>query len=142
MGSVRVHIHDYQMRLYIKLRLTEGPPKAAARAGFSVATAYRIEQDPRLPSQKKAPRERRRQDPLAEIFDAEVVPLLKAAPGVRPVAVFGRAGAGPRSTSATPPGTPAASGSTSARAECAPAPAAREAGAAGPSGRFPSSAHP
>ena len=27
-------------------------------------------------------------DPLAEIFDAEVVPLLKAAPGVRPVAVF------------------------------------------------------
>jgi hypothetical protein len=46
------------------------------------------EQDPRLPSQKKAPRERRRPDPLAEIFDAEVVPLLKAAPGVRPVAVF------------------------------------------------------
>ena len=82
------HIHDYQMRLYMKLRLTEGPPKAAARAGFSVATAYRIEQDPRLPSQKKAPRERRRPDPLAEILDAEVVPLLKAAPGVRPVAVF------------------------------------------------------
>ena len=35
----------------MKLRLTEGPPTAAARAGFSVATAYRIEQDPRLPSQ-------------------------------------------------------------------------------------------
>jgi transposase InsO family protein len=90
-GSLLVpggHIHDYQMRLYMKLRLTEGPPKAAARAGFSVATAYRIEQDPRLPSQKKVPRERRRPDPLAQIFDSEVVPLLKAAPGVRPVAVF------------------------------------------------------
>ncbi len=72
----------------MKHRLSEGPPKAPARAGFSVATAYRVEQDPRLPSQKKAPRERRRPDPLAEIFDAEVVPLLKAAPGVRPVAVF------------------------------------------------------
>lgn len=72
----------------MKLRLTEGLPTAAARAGISVATAYRIEQDPRLPSQKQAPRERRRPDPLAEIFDSEVVPLLKAAPGVRPIAVL------------------------------------------------------
>jgi hypothetical protein len=82
------HINDYQMRLCMKHRLSEGPPKAAARAGFSVATAYCVEQDQRLPSQKKAPRERRRPDPLAEIFDTEVIPLLKAAPGVRPVAVF------------------------------------------------------
>jgi len=72
----------------MKLRLSEGPPVAAVRAGFSVATAYRIEQDPRLPSQKKAPRGRRRPDPLAEIFDSEVVPLLKAAPRVRPIAIF------------------------------------------------------
>lgn len=72
----------------MKLRLSEGPPAAAARAGFSVATAYRIEQDPRLPSQKKPTRERRRPDPLAQIFDVEVVPLLKSAPGIRPVAVL------------------------------------------------------
>jgi hypothetical protein len=51
-------------------------------------TAYRIENDPRLPSQKKPSRGRRRPDPLADIFDAEVVPLLKAAPGIRPVAIF------------------------------------------------------
>ena len=38
---------------------------AAAKAGFSAATAYRIKQDPRLPSQKKAPRGRRRRDPLS-----------------------------------------------------------------------------
>ena len=62
----------------MKIRLSEGPPTAAARAGFSVATAYRIEQDPRLPSQKTAPRGHRRPDPLAAIFDCEVVPLLKA----------------------------------------------------------------
>lgn len=72
----------------MKQRLSEVPAVAAARAGFSAATAYRIEQDPRLPSQKKPPRGRRRPDPLAEIFDSEVVPLLQAAPGVRPVAIL------------------------------------------------------
>ena len=34
------------------------------------------------------PRERRRPDPLEAIFDTEVVPLLKEAPGLRPVAIF------------------------------------------------------
>ena len=57
-------------------------------ASISVATAYRIEKDPRLPSQKQAPRGRRRPDPLAGIFEEEIVPLLKAAPGIRPVAIF------------------------------------------------------
>jgi hypothetical protein len=47
-----------------------------------------FEKDPGLPSQKKAPRGRRRPDPLASVFEAEVVPLLKAAPGLRPVAIF------------------------------------------------------
>jgi len=72
----------------MRYRLKEGPAQAAARAGFSAATGYRIEQDRRLPSQKKAPRERRRADPLAAIFDAEIVPLLQSAPGIRPVAVL------------------------------------------------------
>src|SRR5689334_10044850 len=82
------HITDCQMRLYMSFRKTETPSVAAAKAGFSAATAYRIEQDPRLPSQKKAPRGRRRGDPLAEVWDSEVVPLLKSAPGLRPVAIF------------------------------------------------------
>jgi Mu transposase, C-terminal domain len=76
------------MRLYMKFRLTETPPVAAARSGFSLATGYRFEHDPRLPSQKTAPRGRRRPDPLAEVFDAEIVPMLEAAPGLRAVAVF------------------------------------------------------
>lgn len=82
------HVNDHQMRLYMKYRRKDGPAVAADRAGFSTATAYRLEQDPRLPSQKKEPRERRRPDPLAAIFDSEIVPLLKSAPGVRPVAVL------------------------------------------------------
>ena len=40
----------------MKLRLTEGLPTAAARAGLSVATAYRIEHDPRLPEESAASR--------------------------------------------------------------------------------------
>jgi transposase InsO family protein len=61
---------------------------SAAKAGFSTATGYRIEADPRLPSQKKAPRGRRRPDPLSQVWDAEIVPLLKAAPGLRAIAVL------------------------------------------------------
>ena len=70
------------------LRHTEPPIIAAAKAGFSTATAYRIDRDPRPPSQKKVPRGRRRQDPLAVVWDSEVVPLLKSTPGLRPVAIF------------------------------------------------------
>lgn len=69
-------------------RQTFSPAQAAAKAGISRASAYRIENDPTPPSQKKAPRARRRPDPLAGIFDEEVIPILKAAPGIRPVAVF------------------------------------------------------
>lgn len=61
---------------------------AAAKADISRSTGYRIAQDPRLPSQKALPRERRRPDPLEHIFGAEVVPLLKEAPGLRPVAIY------------------------------------------------------
>lgn len=72
----------------MKLRQDHPIETAAAKAGLSRATGYRIVQDPRLPSQKDRPRERRRPDPLEHIFDAEVVPLLQAAPGLRAVAVF------------------------------------------------------
>ena len=54
------HVTDHQMRLFMKFRQTDTPAVAAAKASISTATAYRIEKDPRLPSQKKAPRGRRR----------------------------------------------------------------------------------
>jgi hypothetical protein len=82
------HINDHQMRLYMKLRLTESITSAAVKAAISGASAYRIENDRRLPSQKREPRGRRRPDPLIDIFEAEVVPLLEAAAAIRPVAVF------------------------------------------------------
>ncbi|MDQ2861620.1 MAG: IS21 family transposase [Pseudomonadota bacterium] len=76
------------MRLYMKFRQTDAPPVAAAKAAFSGATAYRFEADPRPPSLKVKTRDRRRPDPLAAIFDAEIVPMLEAAPGLRAVAIF------------------------------------------------------
>ena len=72
----------------MKYRSTDATPVAAAKAGFSTATGYRLESDPQPPSLKRAPRERRRPDPLAGIFDAEVVPMLEAAPGLRSVAIL------------------------------------------------------
>lgn len=71
----------------MKFRQTNPAAVAAAKASISIATAYRIENDPKLPSQK-APRSRRRPDPLADIFDAEVVPMLQSGPGLRPIAIF------------------------------------------------------
>ena len=69
-------------------RQTGGPAVSAAKAAISPATAYRFEHDHRLASLQKGVRGRRRPDPLADFFDAEVVPMLTAAPGLRAVAVF------------------------------------------------------
>ena len=69
-------------------RQTDGPAVAAAKASISPATAYRFEQDHRLPSSTDKVRTRRRPDPLADFFDAEVIPILKAAPDLRAVAIF------------------------------------------------------
>lgn len=69
-------------------RQTDTVAVAAAKASMSKATGHRIARTPRLPSTNKAPHGRRRPDPLGEIFDAVVVPMLQAAPGLRPIAVF------------------------------------------------------
>src|SRR3546814_689975 len=82
------HITDHQMRLYMKFRQTDAPQVAAAKASFSTATAYRIEKAQGRQPVPKEVRGRRRPDPLIDIFDAEVVPLLESAPGLRAVAIF------------------------------------------------------
>ena len=69
-------------------RQTDGPALSAAKAGISRAAGYRFEQEHRPPSSRKMLRGRRRPDPLVEFFDAEVVPMLTAAPGLRAVAIF------------------------------------------------------
>ncbi len=83
------HITDQQAKLYMNLRRTHSRQTAAAKAGFSASTCARIEADPRLPSQKQTRRGRRRPDPLAPYWDSEIVPMLQATPGLRPVTVLG-----------------------------------------------------
>jgi transposase InsO family protein len=73
----------------MKFRQTTPVPIAAAKAGFSPSTGYRLEQKGRPPSIKKDRRGRRRPDPLAAVWDADVVPMLKAAPGLRSIAILG-----------------------------------------------------
>ncbi|MDH7974964.1 hypothetical protein QH494_22495 [Sphingomonas sp. AR_OL41] len=82
------HVTDHQMRLFVHLRHTEGVSIASAKAGFSAATGHRLAAGAVLPSGRKAPRERRWPDPLADIFDAEIVPLLEAAPALRAIAIY------------------------------------------------------
>lgn len=72
----------------MNLRRTHTRQTAAAKAGFSTSTGARLDADPRLPSQKRTPRERRRPDPLEPYWEAEIVPLLTAKPGLRPVTVL------------------------------------------------------
>jgi hypothetical protein len=73
----------------MNLRRTHSRETAAARAGFSASTGRRLDADPRMPSQKRTPRARRRPDPLADYWDSEIVPMLMAHPGVRPITVLG-----------------------------------------------------
>lgn len=72
----------------MKFRQIDSPAIAAAKSGFSTASAYRIDADSRLPSQQKVARDRRRPDPLIAVWDGEIVPMMIAAPGLRPVAIF------------------------------------------------------
>ena len=83
------HINDQQVRTYMRLRTDHPQMTAAAKAGLSAATARRIDLDPRPPSAKKQRRSwRTRPDPLDGLWDEEVVPLLTAAPGLRPITLF------------------------------------------------------
>ena len=82
------HITDQQAKLYMTLRRTHTRQTAAAKAGFSTNTGARLDADPRLPSQKSSPRGRRRPDPLAEYWDSEIIPMLRASPGLRPISVL------------------------------------------------------
>ena len=72
----------------MNLRRNHSPAIAGAKAGIQHGNRLPVQNGSRLPGQKKARRERRRADPFADVWDNEVIPMLKAAPGLRPIAVF------------------------------------------------------
>lgn len=81
------HINLQQYRLYMKLR-DEGATQvsAAVKAGLSERTGRRLEQADRLsPAAPKTPRHwRTRPDPLAGVWEGELLPLLQDNPGLLP----------------------------------------------------------
>jgi hypothetical protein len=68
-------ITDHQVNRYKELR-RQFRQEAAAKVGVSVRSARRIEQTTTLPSQRGTRRWRTRADPLAGVWETELVPVL------------------------------------------------------------------
>ncbi len=81
-------ITDCQVKRYKELRRTLTQEAAAAKVGVSIRTARRMEQTSSLPSQRPPRHWRTRIDPLAPVWDSEVVPMLRQAPGLNAVTLF------------------------------------------------------
>jgi hypothetical protein len=79
---------DHQVNRYKELRKQFKQEAAAAKVGVSVRSARRIEQASTLPSQRELRRWRTRADPFAEVWEAELVPLLREAPGLTAVTLL------------------------------------------------------
>lgn len=79
---------DLQVNRYKELRRTLTQESAAAKTGISVRTARRIEHLAVLPSQRPPRNWRTRSDPLAAVWDEQIVPLLRRAPGLTAVTIF------------------------------------------------------
>jgi hypothetical protein len=76
-------ITDQQVRKYKAMRRQTTQEIAAARMGISARSARRIDKAQGLPSQR-GPRDwRTRTDPLASVWEEELLPLLEAEPGLQ-----------------------------------------------------------
>ena len=72
----------------MKIRKNKSQELAAAKAGISERSARRIESLATLPSQTPRRYWRSRVDPFADVWDAEVMPLLKGAPKLMAVTLL------------------------------------------------------
>ncbi len=81
-------ITDHQVRNFKGLRKQATQEVAAAKTGISVRSARRIEKTTGLPSQGGPRGWRTRADPLAGVWNEEVVPLLESQPGLSGTTLF------------------------------------------------------
>jgi hypothetical protein len=81
-------ITDLQVKKYKALRGERSQEAAAAKTGISVASARRVEAMAVLPSQRPPRHWRTRADPLAGVWDTEVVPMLEGAPSLMAVTLL------------------------------------------------------
>lgn len=76
-------IRKTQRALYMTSRVDgDIQERAAARSGFSERSGRRIEKGTGGPNHRKPRRHRTREDPLAEVWESELVPMLEHQPGL------------------------------------------------------------
>jgi hypothetical protein len=81
-------ITDQQVRLYMNNRKHHPQKLAAAKSGMSERTARRVEHDAGLPSQQPRRYWRSRPDPFADVWESEIVPLLRSSPKLKAVTLL------------------------------------------------------
>jgi hypothetical protein len=79
------HITDRQVHLYMAKRKDHTQEVAAAKAGMSVRTARRVTKATELPSQKSERDWRTRTKSFADVWDSEIVPLLRCSPKLKAI---------------------------------------------------------
>ncbi|MBK3836094.1 IS21 family transposase, partial [Paraburkholderia aspalathi] len=83
-----IRITDQQVRLYMNTRKHRPQKLAAAKSGMSERTARRVEHDAGLPSQQPRRYWRSRPDPFADVWESEVVPLLRSVPKLKAITLL------------------------------------------------------
>src|ERR1700738_1686983 len=83
-----IHITDRQVHLYMTKRKDHTQEVAAAKAGMSVRTARRVAKASELPSQKPEREWRTRTNPFADVWDSEIVPLLRCSPKLKAITLL------------------------------------------------------
>jgi len=81
-------ITDQQVRLYMNNRKHHPQKLAAAKSGMSERTARRVEHDAGLPSQQPRRYWRSRPDPFADVWETQIVPLLRSSPKLKAVTLL------------------------------------------------------
>ncbi|MBV8884243.1 MAG: IS21 family transposase, partial [Chroococcidiopsidaceae cyanobacterium CP_BM_RX_35] len=82
-------INSKQVQIYIIARANGcTQATAAAKGGFSMSTGGRIEKGTHQPQRGKPRHWRTRQDPLAEVWESELVPMLEQTPELQPMTLF------------------------------------------------------
>lgn len=81
-------ITDLQVTKYKEHRGKHSQEAAAAKAGISVSSARRIESQVALPSQRPSRHWRTRADPLGQVWEVEVIPMLESAPALMAITVL------------------------------------------------------
>ena len=82
-------ITDHQIRLYMTARKQgDSQPIASAKAGISERSGRRIDRGELTLGAKPRRHWRTREDPLAEVWETELVPLLEANPALLPITLL------------------------------------------------------